>query len=66
MREAMDKVGGAVNGVDDEGGMWGNDGLPRDVGLLADEVESGIGGAKAGRDKGLDGAVGLGYDVGGC
>ena len=66
MREAVHKVGGAVDGVDDKG-RGGRDarraGL---VGLLADEEEGREGLLQARRDVDFDGAVGFGYYVDGC
>lgn len=62
--EAVDEVGGAVDGIDDEAGHVG-DALFRLERLLADEVVLGVARDQARGDQVLDGLVGLGDDVGG-
>lgn len=62
--EAVDEVGRAVYGVDDEGWLVG-DGLARVVGFFADEGEGRVVGGEIAADEGFDCFVGLGDDVGG-
>lgn len=62
---AVDEVGSAVNGVDDEGRAVGDLGLAGYVRLLADKKVGGVEGLEAGGDMLLDGLVCLGHNVDG-
>ncbi len=66
MREAVHKVGGAVDGVDDKGRGGGDVRRAGLVRLLADEEEGREGLLQARRDVDFDGAVGFGYYIDGC
>lgn len=63
--KAVDEVGCAVDGVDDEGWVVG-DGLAGVVRLFANEGEGRVVGGEVCADEGFDCFVCLGDDVGGC
>lgn len=61
--QAVEEVGGAVDGVDDPGGRRGDAFFGRVEGLLADELVLGVFGDQARGDEVLDRFVGVGDDV---
>lgn len=59
----MNKVCGAIDWVDDEGGLVGDDGLACDIGLFPYKSVMGVKGLEARGDEAFDGLIGFGNNI---